>query len=104
MPLVGASGTVWGTALVPKEGGGKTAGVVTSPVFVSIGHRVSLETCVALTKAVGRCAFFFCDWHAWSSRMPSPLGGSQTPSGTYLPVLRLFTCFSQPAGGRSKAT
>lgn len=59
MPLVGASGTVWGTALVPKEEGGRKNkfGVVTNPVFVSIGHRVSLETCVALTKAVGRCAF-----------------------------------------------
>lgn len=60
MPLVGASGTVWGTALVPKEEGRKAFGVVTNPVFVSIGHRVSLETCVALTKAVGRCAFFLC--------------------------------------------
>lgn len=57
MPLVGASGTVWGAALVPKEEeGGKRVGVVTNPIFVSVGHRVSLETCVALTKAVGRCA------------------------------------------------
>ncbi|CAB1114624.1 unnamed protein product [Ectocarpus sp. CCAP 1310/34] len=54
-PLLGTSGTVWGTALVPKEEEGKKGGgVVTSPVFVSIGHRVSLETCVALTKAVCR--------------------------------------------------
>ncbi|CAN0498490.1 unnamed protein product [Laminaria digitata] len=50
--LVGASGAIWGTALVPKEGGKGCA--VTNPVFVSVGHRVSLETCVALTKAVGR--------------------------------------------------
>lgn len=54
MPLLGASGTVWGMALVPKEEEGKKAAVVSSPVFVSVGHRVSLETCVALTKAVGR--------------------------------------------------
>lgn len=71
-PLLGTSGTVWGTALVPQEegrGGTKKAGgcgggVVTNPVFVSIGHRVSLETSVALTKAVGRyevCLFvMFC--------------------------------------------
>eukprot|EP00752_Nemacystus_decipiens_P007014 g6292.t1 len=54
MPLVGASGAVWGTALVPKEEEGRKVGIVTNPVFVSVGHRVSLETCVALTKAVGR--------------------------------------------------
>eukprot|EP00903_Cladosiphon_okamuranus_P009630 g9164.t3 len=54
MPLVGESGTVWGMALVPKEEEGKKVGVVTNPIFVSAGHRVSLETCVALTKAVGR--------------------------------------------------
>ncbi|CAM9356287.1 unnamed protein product [Ectocarpus sp. 13 AM-2016] len=54
-PLLGTSETVWGTALVPKEEEGKKGGgVVTSPVFVSIGHRVSLETCVVLTKAVCR--------------------------------------------------
>lgn len=50
--LVGESGTVWGTALVPREEGKGCA--VTNPVFVSVGHRVSLETGVALTKAVGR--------------------------------------------------
>lgn len=44
---------IWGAALVPKEEG--KGCVVTNPVFVSVGHRVSLETCVALTKAVGRC-------------------------------------------------
>lgn len=59
MPLVGESGTVWGMALVPKEEEGKKVGVVTNPVFVSVGHRLSLETCVTLTKAVGRCAFSF---------------------------------------------
>lgn len=64
-PLVGASGTVWGTALVPekkdaaegkkkREAAATAAAVVTNPVFVSVGHRLSLETCVALTKAVGR--------------------------------------------------
>lgn len=63
-PLLGTSGTVWGTALVPKEEDRRgtkkpgSCGVVTNPVFVSIGHRVSLETCVALTKAVGRCEGF----------------------------------------------
>lgn len=61
--LVGSSGTVWGTALLPKTKEEEEEkqnekrskyGVVTCPVFVSVGHRTSLETCVALTKAVGR--------------------------------------------------
>lgn len=49
--LVGDSGTVWGVALVPRS---KEEDSVINPVFVSVGHRLSLETCLALTKAVGR--------------------------------------------------
>lgn len=52
--LVGASGAVWGVALVPRS---KEESVI-NPVFVSVGHRISLETCMALTKAVGRYVYY----------------------------------------------
>lgn len=78
MPLVGESGTAWGMALVPKEEEGKKVGVVTNPVFVSIGHRVSLETCVTLTKAVGRCVFLFvfCVFQKFLTRQARSFGAA----------------------------
>eukprot|EP00667_Euglena_gracilis_P002660 EG_transcript_2665 len=41
--LVGQSGTVWGAAYTPVEGGGRL-------IFVSAGHRVSLLTALGLVK------------------------------------------------------
>ena len=46
--LVGESGKVWGAALKMTEN-------TTNPVVVSVGHRVSLETAVAVVR---RCARF----------------------------------------------
>lgn len=43
--LIGDSGTCWGAGLNMTEGGGR------KPLFVSIGHRVSLETAVNVVKA-----------------------------------------------------
>jgi len=52
--LVGASGTIWGAAFRSTDDN-------TKPVFVSIGHRISLETAVELTK---RCCLY---------RVPEPI-------------------------------
>ena len=43
LPLIGKSGKVWGAAL-------KSCDSTQNPVFVSIGHRISLETAVLLTS------------------------------------------------------
>ncbi|CAN0359095.1 unnamed protein product, partial [Discosporangium mesarthrocarpum] len=63
--LLGTSGREWGAALC--LGGGSSASAsasasapvaseapVTNPVFVSVGHRLSLGSCVSLVKAVSR--------------------------------------------------
>ncbi|KAG5182445.1 endonuclease V-domain-containing protein [Tribonema minus] len=52
--LRGDSGTVWGRALCFNDS-------VTAPIFVSVGHRVALQTAVALTRA---CCLY---------RMPEPV-------------------------------
>lgn len=41
--LVGSSGTVWGCAL-------KSTPKTTNPIYVSIGHKISLETCIEVVK------------------------------------------------------
>jgi len=43
MDLVGVSGSVWGAAL-------KTAADVINPVFVSVGHRITLKTAVDMSR------------------------------------------------------
>jgi len=43
LPLVGTSGKVWGAAF-------KSTDTSTNPVFVSIGHKISLESAIELTK------------------------------------------------------
>ena len=43
--LVGGSGQVWGQAVLTGKG-------TTNPVFVSVGHKISMETATALTLAV----------------------------------------------------
>ena len=47
-PLVGTSGTTWGYAL-------RATAESINPIFVSIGHRISLETALNITKAM--CKF-----------------------------------------------
>lgn len=46
--LVGASGRTWGAALL-------TGNSFTKPIFVSVGHRISLQTAVALVRKL--CKF-----------------------------------------------
>jgi endonuclease V len=55
LPVVGTSGRVWGSALA-------SGGTVKNPVYISVGHRVSLKTATTLA---GRCSRF---------RIPSPFG------------------------------
>jgi deoxyinosine 3'endonuclease (endonuclease V) len=42
-PLVGDSGTIHGAILKPKEN-------VSKPIYISIGHRLSLETSIHIVK------------------------------------------------------
>jgi deoxyinosine 3'endonuclease (endonuclease V) len=51
--LVGTSGQTWGAALCVKG--------VSKPIFVSVGHRISLETAIGITVA---CSEF---------RIPAPV-------------------------------
>lgn len=61
LPLIGSSGTVWGAAVFRRGGrrrgrgteGGEGGGVG-KPVYVSVGHGLSLRTAVALTKWCSR--------------------------------------------------
>jgi len=50
VPLVGASGRVWGAALLPdppkRVAPKHMAKDLMNPIFVSVGHRVSLQTCL----------------------------------------------------------
>jgi len=51
VPLVGESGRVWGAALLPAPRAVKRyEKTAINPVFVSVGHRVSLETCVEVVR------------------------------------------------------
>ncbi|CAK9215797.1 unnamed protein product [Sphagnum troendelagicum] len=43
VPLIGSTGQVWGAALHSHEGCQK-------PIFISIGHRISLDTAVAVVR------------------------------------------------------
>jgi hypothetical protein len=43
VPLIGSTGQVWGAALRSHEGSQK-------PIFISIGHRISLDTAVAVVR------------------------------------------------------
>lgn len=54
MMLTGKSGQTWGAALKPTDG-------VSDPIFVSTGHRLSLESCVIIALAM-------CDY-----RVPEPV-------------------------------
>mmetsp|Transcript_2167 Transcript_2167/g.5753 ORF Transcript_2167/g.5753 Transcript_2167/m.5753 type:complete len:128 (-) Transcript_2167:102-485(-) len=58
--LVGTSGKVWGAAVAASSS--------TKPVFVSVGHRVSLTTAVELTKLVTR------------TRIPEPIRAADLTS------------------------
>lgn len=64
VPLLGLSGRIWGTAILPqprKAAAKHSALPPKNPIFVSVGHRVSLETSVAV---VNRCLI--------SARVPEP--------------------------------
>ena len=52
--LIGASGTTWGAAVWPTD-------TVLKPIFVSVGHRISLETAIDI---VLRCCHY---------RVPEPI-------------------------------
>ena len=93
LPLVGESGTVWGAAVYGHRlgpiGGGrgsgtgcggeadigavkKSLGSAGKPVYVSVGHGLSLATAVALTKACSR------------SRVPEPVRIADMKSREYI--------------------
>eukprot|EP01127_Copromyxa_protea_P003108 TRINITY_DN12978_c0_g1_i1.p1 TRINITY_DN12978_c0_g1~~TRINITY_DN12978_c0_g1_i1.p1 ORF type:complete len:243 (-),score=54.72 TRINITY_DN12978_c0_g1_i1:166-894(-) len=63
--LVGQSGHVWGSAF-------KSTDTATNPIYVSIGHKVNLETAVKLTKEA--CLF----------RIPEPVRQADLRSRDYL--------------------
>ncbi|XP_024377259.1 uncharacterized protein [Physcomitrium patens] len=65
MPLVGRTGKVWGMAFRSHEGCSK-------PVFISIGHRISLDTAV---EVVRRCTLH---------RVPEPVRQADLRSREYL--------------------
>ncbi len=65
MPLVGQSGSTWGAAL-------RSTDTTTNPIFVSVGHRVSLATACALAA---RCCQF---------RVPEPVRQADQRSREFL--------------------
>lgn len=64
VPMVGASGRTWGAALLPKPRAPalKKGPPPKNPIFVSVGHRISLESSVAVV----------CDCFI-SARVPEPV-------------------------------
>ncbi|KAJ3365622.1 hypothetical protein GGF32_008755 [Allomyces javanicus] len=61
MPLIGTSGTVYGMAVLPCDG-------ATNPIFVSVGHKVSLPSAVAIV--LQSCKF----------RIPEPIRAADLKS------------------------
>jgi hypothetical protein len=59
VPLVGSSGRVWGAALLPDPPDRKALKHVKTdaknPIFVSVGHRISLETSLAIANLCCVC-------------------------------------------------
>jgi len=64
-PLIGDSGRCWGRALCPSPGSKK-------PIFVSVGHMISIETSVRLVRA---CSRF---------RIPEPVRQADLLSRSYI--------------------
>ncbi len=65
MDLVGESGRVWGAAL-------RSGDEVSNPIFVSVGHRISLASALAL---VARCSLY---------RIPEPIRQADLRSRAFL--------------------
>lgn len=63
--LKGESGTIWGAALQPTDS-------VRSPIFVSIGHKLCLESAIAITSAVS------------NFRIPEPVRQADLRSRDYI--------------------
>uniref|UniRef100_H0V5P3 Endonuclease V n=1 Tax=Cavia porcellus TaxID=10141 RepID=H0V5P3_CAVPO len=77
-PLMGSSGTVLGMAL-------KSHDHSTKPVYISVGHKMSLEAAVRLTR---RCCRF---------RIPEPVRQADIRSREY--IRRTLCCSGPPAPG-----
>merc|ERR1712070_380250 len=62
--LTGKSGRTWGAALLPdaRAAADRAVAPCSKPVYVSVGHRVSLETCI---RIVNMCCV--------SARLPEPV-------------------------------
>ncbi|KAL6048400.1 Endonuclease V [Balamuthia mandrillaris] len=82
--LVGKSGASWGAAL-------RSTDDTTSPIFVSPGHRVSLET--ALQLSIACCKF----------RIPEPVRKADLLSRDYIRQLSVSPSSSVAAAGSSSA-
>ncbi|XP_049717459.1 endonuclease V isoform X2 [Elephas maximus indicus] len=80
-PLVGDSGIVLGVAL-------KSHDHSTNPLYISVGHKISLETAVRLTRAC--CRF----------RIPEPVRQADIRSREY--IRRTLELASPPALGRER--
>lgn len=65
MPLIGKSGRTWGVAFRYNEQSSK-------PIFISIGHRISLETSIAIVRMC--CKY----------RVPEPIRQADKRSKEYL--------------------
>lgn len=65
MPLIGKSGRTWGAALQCNEKSSR-------PIFISIGHRISLETAIAVVRMC--CKY----------RVPEPIRQADIRSKQYL--------------------
>ena len=65
LPLKGKSGTIWGSAFKSSE-------KAKNPIYVSIGHRISLETCNKLTAL---CSEY---------RIPSPVRSADLGSRNFI--------------------
>jgi len=72
LPLIGSSGRVLGAAV--RVGGSK--GAATNPVFVSLGHRMSLETAVGIVTRTST-----------SARVPEPIRQADLRSREFLQPL-----------------
>ncbi|KAL6047179.1 Endonuclease V [Balamuthia mandrillaris] len=83
--LVGKSGASWGAAL-------RSTDDTTSPIFVSPGHRVSLETALQLSIA---CSKF---------RIPEPIRKADLLSRDYIRQLSVSPSGSAAAAGSSSAS
>ncbi|KNE66627.1 hypothetical protein AMAG_11745 [Allomyces macrogynus ATCC 38327] len=72
MPLIGTSGTVYGMAVLPCDG-------ATNPIFVSVGHKVSLASAVAIV--LQSCRF----------RIPEPIRAADLKSRALIRQLQKQT-------------